>query len=92
MLCGLATAFQSSYLYVGVFDPLSFQQDGSLSSEVDVDRGEVADVVVTSKVVVVDDEVADLLREIDLQIVALEQDAVVEHLALALYLTLHLGM
>ena len=74
------------------FDPFSFQQDGLAAPEVDVGRGEVTDALVVPEMTVVGDEVTDRLLEITVQVVVLEQDAVLERLVPALDLFLRLRM
>ena len=92
MSCGLAAVLQASGSDGVAFDPFSFQQDGLATPEVDVGRGQVADALVVTEMIVVGDEVADLLLKIAGQVVVLEQDAVLERLVPALDLALRLGM
>jgi hypothetical protein len=75
-----------------VFDPFPFQHDGLAASEVDVGRGEIAEALVVSAMIVVLDEGGDLPFEIAGQEVVFEQDAVLERLVPALDLALGLGM
>ena len=72
------------------FDPFTFEEDGLGPPEVDVSRSEIAEALVIAGMVVVLDEGRDLAFEIAVQVVMLEQDAVLERLMPALDLALGL--
>jgi hypothetical protein len=74
------------------FDPFSFEQDGRAPSEVDVCRGEIAEALMISALLVMFDEGGDLQFEVLREEVVLEQDAVLERLVPAFDLALRLRM
>ena len=71
-------------------DPFAFEDDGLSAPEVDVGRSKVVEALVIAGVVVMSHEGRDLAFEIAGQLLALEQDAVLERLMLALDLALGL--
>ena len=73
-------------------DPLPFQQDGWTSPEVDIGRGQVAQALMISVVIVVLDEGLDLDFEMAGQIIVLQQDPVLQRLVPTFDLALRLGM
>ena len=77
---------------VFTFDPFPFKQDGLAVPEVDIGGREVAQALVIAPVIIVFDEGGELGFEITGQIVALQQDAVLEGLVPALNFALGLGM
>ena len=69
---------QASVLDCFAFDPLSFQQDGLTTPEVDVGWRQIVDALVVAQVIVVSDEGFDPSLEFARQIIVLQQDAVLE--------------
>ena len=74
------------------FDPFSFQQDGLSPTEVSVGGCDVVQALVVSPVIVILDEGLDLGLKVALQIVVLQQDAVLQGLMPAFDLALGLRM
>ncbi len=70
------------------FDPFPFDEGGLTASEVDIGRRKIAQALVAAQVSVVGDDGADLGLEVARQVVALEQDSVLERLMPALDLAL----
>ena len=75
-----------------LFDAPPFSQDGFAAPEVGVSRGEVADALVVSVVVVVIDEGGDGGFKLTFEEVVFQQDAVLQGLVPALDLALSLRM
>ena len=81
---------QASLLDGLSFDPFSFQQDGFVTSEVDVGGCEIFEALVISVVVAMIDEAFDLRFAVARQVVVFEQDPVFERLMPALEFALRL--
>ena len=83
-------------LQAPMFDGLSFDpvtlEDGGTTVEVDIGGRQVAEAFVVSAVIVVVDERLDLSVQGTRKVVVFQQDAVLQGLAPALDLALHLGM
>lgn len=79
---------QAPFLECGSFDPFSLQQDGLAAPEVDVGRCEIAEALVVPVVIIGADELCNLRFKIPGQIIAFEQDAVLERLVPAFDLAL----
>ena len=73
-------------------DPLSFEQDRLPAPKVDVGRGEVAEALVSARVIVALHEGRDLRLQIARQVGVLQEDAVLQRLMPALDLALGLRM
>jgi hypothetical protein len=89
-LDGVLPLDQAALLYGLPLDASTVEQDGLAATEVDIDRGEIAQALVVALMVVVVDEGFDLRLEITGQVVVPEQDAVVQGLVPALDLALDL--
>ena len=92
MLRGSKAVLQAPIFDGLSFDPFSFQQDGLSPTEVSVGGCDVVQALVVSPVIVVLDEGLDLGLKVSLQIVVLQQDAVLQGLMPALDLALGLGV
>src|SRR3954447_12519019 len=72
----------------GKLDAFAFCEDRLRSAEVDVSRREVVDAFMIADVIVVLDEGGDMTFEIARQVIVVEQNAVLQGLVPALYLSL----
>ena len=92
ILCGSIAMLQAPMFDGLSFDPFSFQQDGLSPTEVSVGGCDVVQALVVSPVIVILDEGLDLGLKVALQIVVLQQDAVLQGLMPAFDLALGLRM
>lgn len=79
-LCCLTLVAQAAGLNGLLFDARPFGQNGFVAPEVDVSRGQIADALVVTGVVLVVDEDSDGGLEVTLQEVVFQKDAVLEGL------------